>query len=293
MGGSSGIALVDNINPFHRDENQMGTVGNFVGSFTDGVRDNQRPIAAFGAFALGMGALGSSLGGASAAEAATANTGYLGFTSAEAGSTGAGYLGANTTLSGSGMAAAELGGAGASSAAAVNYSAGYLGAEIGGSAYGSAAGSSLGYLGADVGSVASSNSGLGYLGVNTQLASGAAETASWTSYIPSAKDALSYASAIGLLRGGNPQAAADALKGSPLGGYLPNINIETPNAPDWLSGITGLFGGGNQVSPGTHNQSGAASSYPQQSSSLVNTKTAAVLLVALAAVYLAKKKRMI
>jgi hypothetical protein len=138
MGGSSGIALVDNINPFHRDENQMGTVGNFVGSFTDGVRDNQRQIAAFGGFVLGMGALG----GASAAEAGMSNTGYLGFTpAAESGSAGAGYLGANTTLTGSGAAAAELGGAGASSAAAVNYSSGYLGANIGGSAYGSAASS--------------------------------------------------------------------------------------------------------------------------------------------------------
>jgi hypothetical protein len=90
MGGSSGIALVDNINPFHRDENQMGTVGNFVGSFTDNVRDNQRGIAAIGGFVLGMGALGGAFGGASAAEAATANTGYLGFTpAAESGSAGA------------------------------------------------------------------------------------------------------------------------------------------------------------------------------------------------------------
>ena len=69
MGGSSGIALVDNLNPFHRDENQMGTVGNFVGSFTDTARDNQRAIASIGGFVLGVGALGSALGGASAAEA--------------------------------------------------------------------------------------------------------------------------------------------------------------------------------------------------------------------------------
>lgn len=288
MGGSSGIALVDNINPFHRDENQGVTVGNFLGSFTDNVRDNQRAIASFGAFVLGMGALGS----ATAAEAGVANSGYLGFTSAEPAATGVGYLGTETTLSGTGMAAAELGGAGASSAPAVSYTSGYLGANMGGlSTYGSSVGSGLGYLGADVGSVASSSQGLGYLGANT-AALGEAASPGLLSYLPSGKDALSYATALGLLNRGNPQAAADALKGTSIGGYIPNINIETPNfqTPDWLGGLLGSQPQGG----GAKNQINASAAYPSQTQGMGgNAKTAVALALVAGALYLAKKKRVI
>lgn len=288
MGGSSGIALVDNINPFHRDENQGVTVGNFLGSFTDNVRDNQRAIASFGAFVLGMGALG----GATAAEAGVANSGYLGFTSAEPAATGVGYLGTETTLSGTGMAAAELGGAGASSTSAVSYSSGYLGANMGGlSTYGSSVGSGIGYLGADVGSVASSSQGLGYLGANT-AGLGEAASPGLLSYLPSGKDALSYATALGLLNRGNPQAAADALKGTSIGGYIPNINIETPNfqTPDWLGGLLGSQPQGG----GAKNQINASAAYPSQTQGMGgNAKTAVALALVAGALYLAKKKRVI
>lgn len=288
MGGSSGIALVDNINPFHRDENQGVTVGNFLGSFTDNVRDNQRAIASFGAFVLGMGALG----GATAAEAGVANSGYLGFTSAEPAATGVGYLGTETTLSGTGMAAAELGGAGASSTSAVSYSSGYLGANMGGlSTYGSSVGSGIGYLGADVGSVASSSQGIGYLGANT-AGLGEAASPGLLSYLPSGKDALSYATALGLLNRGNPQAAADALKGTSIGGYIPNINIETPNfqTPDWLGGLLGSQPQGG----GAKNQINASAAYPSQTQGMGgNAKTAVALALVAGALYLAKKKRVI
>ena len=294
MGGSSGIALVDNLNPFHRDENVQGTVGNFLGSFTDNVRDNQRGIAAIGGFALGMGALGA----ATAAEGAAASSsgGYLGFTSAEAAgggsaaASGTGYLGANTAISGTGMAAAELGGAGASSAAAINYSSGYLGANIGGlSSYGSAAGSGIGYLGADVGIDYAASSTSNYLGANIgSLAPSASESAGLMSYLPSGKDAISYATALGLIKQGDSAGAAKALSGTALSGYVPNINIETPNMGDtsWLSGLLG--------SGGAKNQSGASYSptAPTQVASN-NSKIAIGLALVAVALFLAKKKRMI
>lgn len=301
MGGSSGIALVDNLNPFHQDANRSGgeTVGNILSGignsannmtshFGNEVNREGKGIAALGAFVGGMAALG----GATAAEAGVANSGYLGFTSAEPAATGVGYLGTETTLSGTGMAAAELGGAGASSVPAVSYTSGYLGANMGGlSTYGSSVGSGLGYLGADVGSVASSNQGLGYLGANT---AGLSEAASpgLLSYLPSGKDALSYATALGLLNRGNPQAAADALKGTSIGGYIPNINIETPNfqTPDWLGGLLGSQPQGG----GAKNQINASAAYPSQTQGMGgNAKTAVALALVAGALYLAKKKRVI
>ena len=75
MGGSSGIALIDAINPAHQDPNAGPTIGNLVSGAGESLSnpDNQRGIAIVGAATLGGMALTGT--GLFAAEGATAGAG--------------------------------------------------------------------------------------------------------------------------------------------------------------------------------------------------------------------------
>ena len=145
MGGSSGIRILDDLNP----ANSQGAVGHVVSDVGNSINhsfDSDQGRLALGAAAIigTAGALGAFTPAVAAAETgvgAVGSTGYLGAAVGEsAASTGIGYLGTETVLSGTGTAAAELGGIGASSSSAIGYAGSYLGAETGITSSGASAG---------------------------------------------------------------------------------------------------------------------------------------------------------
>lgn len=209
MGGSSGLQILNDLNPFYAG----GTVNNAVES------DEAHTLAA-GAAVLGGGYLaGSALGifGAEAATTAAAEgTGYLGAelgaTAVESGAAGVGYLGAETTISGTGAAAAQLGGTGASTELAISHAGGYLGVDT-----------SFGGVAPGVGSAV------------------AASTPWYSSLIPSGATALGLANTyLNASRpsGGTPTASAPALR-------MPSGYLSSPSGP----GSTISIGGMGQAAP--------------------------------------------
>lgn len=137
MGGKSGIQILDDINP----ANSQGAVGSFVSDAGNSINRAasdpllQNTVAAAAVIGAGAYAAGAFdvAGGAAASTtgAQTAGASYLTGSATEAGASGVGYLGSESFLSGTGNAAAELGGVGASSSGALGYAGSYLGVGTG------------------------------------------------------------------------------------------------------------------------------------------------------------------
>lgn len=266
MGGKSGIQIIDDINPANSQGavgSTVSTIGNNLNDFgsrlgndiNETLEDDKEFYIAAAALAGGAYAGGffdpttaGAASGASSSGALVEGTGYYG---------GPFSLGADTTISGTGISAAELGGAQASSPYALGYYTEYLSSPAALSTEASYAGTLLG---------------------------GAAESSSpwWSSIASGAGTVVDTAFKYATLTGALTPKFGGSSPGSSISIGQPSGGGSTPN---------NIIVGGGGTTPGVGYQSSGVTGQKQQSAMAIPSSLLMIGVIGAIGYILLKKKR--